>query len=223
MRKDLPPELSSVLRTYQRVELLLRGSIALFAAFLVIGMYWLGSFVGAILIALGIAALLRIPLIEPCTETRLWTEQSPEDVHATFAGPRPPVLAIQWGLADAIAHEGPGETQYTFTPMFRRGTGTMIVTTTVHGATASTGMCTIEAATTNHPWATLSIEWTEKEGGTIIDVIVHAERGFGLSYASQGIASYVLYDQILASQGLSITNRSVSFRPRNQKMRERDR
>ena len=203
--------LEDALAGYVRRERLIRVGIALLAGILIIALYWAGTFLGAILLAVIIALFFRIQFFTTSAHTVLETEKPPTTVEAEFTGSQSPVLAVQWGLATEIIQVESGKTRYEFSPRFRRGRTQMLVTTSSKQATDTGGDCTLTVTTGDTGWATIDVIWEASPTGTRVAVDITSERKFSLAYASQGISAHLQYASLLAAQGYQVDNRSVDI------------
>ena len=91
-----------ILRQYRRRERPLSWLVALSVGAVCVGIYAVISLVPAVTVGILAIMTLRVPLWRSSGTVALHTDHAPDRVVESFAGPRPPVLAFQWGLADTV-------------------------------------------------------------------------------------------------------------------------
>ena len=84
-----------VAERYLRRERPLSALVAVLAVSMFVGAYVASSLLPAVVVAGALLILLRAPVFQSSGTIRLRTDGSPETIADSFAGPRPPVLALQ--------------------------------------------------------------------------------------------------------------------------------
>lgn len=202
------PELHTVLRRYQRLERYCRVGLGVIVGGLVLAGFTLTSSMLGLLIALGVIVSLYLPLFQPQSETRLRSRHAPEEVADQWHGPRPPILAVQWGLADDIIHNNGRWVVYTFS----RFGGLRSAHMTVEHATLDESSVTVTVSVDGHPWGMYHVEWAVARDETIVSVTSRPVRAFGLKFIPQWIAANQVYEAILAAQGYAVMERTQTVR-----------
>jgi len=95
-------DVRSIAKRYHRVERAVGWLVALAAAGTFLVAFALTDLVPALAVAAGLVVAFRAPVLRRSGTTRLRTDAAPEAVIEEFASATPPVLAFQWGTADAV-------------------------------------------------------------------------------------------------------------------------
>ncbi|WP_066413135.1 hypothetical protein [Halorubrum aethiopicum] len=103
---EIPPEVASAVRRYHRVERAVSWLVALLVVAVAAAAFLSLDSLPAVLVAVGVVALVRIPLVSRSGRTRLVADADPSAVVAAFRSATPPVLAFQWAIADEINPDG---------------------------------------------------------------------------------------------------------------------
>lgn len=201
-----------VVRRYHRRERLLSGlfAAAVVAAFL--ATLVLASLVPAALVALALVVLVRAPVLRSRGTVRLATDADPAAVVDALTGSTPPVLAFQWGVADAV--ETRGETAvYRLSYLF----GLRSVEATVRAETDATAdvdrRVELVVEMDGEPWATYTVTVGEGADGTVVEYEYAADRRFGLRRVPQRLVQKRYRDELLAAQGYTVVEREERFGP----------
>ncbi|SMO60006.1 hypothetical protein [Halorubrum cibi] len=104
----IPPEVASVVRRYHRVERAVSWLVALVVVAVVLTAIRTLDLLPAALVAIGVVALVRVPIVSRSGRTRLVADADPSAVVAAFRSATPPILAFQWAAADEIDSGGEG-------------------------------------------------------------------------------------------------------------------
>ena len=205
-----PPEAATVARRYLRVERLISGGVAIgiglvgAAAFLLLPPLW------ALVPIVALIALARAPVFRSGGRARLRTDDDPESVREAFAGPTPPPLALQWGIADGI-RTGEGHVTYELSYLFGLRTVDFRVASETVTEAAEPDRVTLTATVDGRPWGTYTA-WIEPvEGGTGITVEVRSDRKFGLRRLPQYLVVRRYRDAAVEAQGYEVVERSASL------------
>ena len=105
---EIPPEVASVVRRYHRVERAVSWLVALLVVAVAAAAFLSLDSLPAVLVAVGVVALVRIPIVSRSGRTRLVADADPPVVVAAFRSATPPILAFQWAIADEIDSGGEG-------------------------------------------------------------------------------------------------------------------
>lgn len=212
MPSRTPPDdrvaaVNAVVDSYHRFERLLSGSVALAAGAVGGGLVLVLPLWQWALVVVGLVVSLRAPLVRPGGSFRLETEADPDMVRSAFAGPRPPVLAFQWGVADTVATTGDGVTYETAYLLGRRS-----VTLRVEFRDGPADVDRRLVVTRDGgPWGTYDITVSEHDGGTTVDVTVTGDRRFGLRRLPQRLLTARYRERVFDAQGYTLTERDVSL------------
>ena len=207
-RPDAP---MAVVSQYLRRERLVSGLLVVAVISLCLAVYVATSLLPAVLIGGGVAVALRFPVLRPQGTVRLRTEASPTAVEAAFSGPLPPVLAFQWGVADAVRVEN-GTATYPTSYLF----GLRSVTTAVRAKTETIAddarRVELVVTVAGQPWATYRATIREDGNGTAIIVEYDSDRRFGLRRYPQQLLLRQYHDAALDAQGYSVVERETALR-----------
>jgi hypothetical protein len=207
---DPPAEAVAVAQQYYRHSRPLTGLVALTTAGVVGVGYLLLSFWQWLLVSAVLLAIVRVPLYTTGGEYRLATAKPPETVRDEFESPTPPVLALQWGLADSIEATDDGgrfEISYLF------GVRSVTVTTACR-PTPNAPDSDFELVVTegDDPWGRYqctidTAHSNEIDAETRIDIDVQAGRRFGLRRLPQWMVATRYRDAGLEAQGYTVVDR----------------
>ncbi|SFR31062.1 hypothetical protein [Halorubrum sodomense] len=215
--------LDAAVTGYRRTERVASWTLALLAA---------GAFLAAVAafslwhgaaVALVLAVALRAPVLRRGGTTRLRTDGPPEEVTEAFASATPPVLALQWGVADEVrpASDGAGGV-YEHEWLLGLRSHSLTVDTEAEpsdGASAADGdpaaRVLIEGTLDGRPWGAYAAAVREAADGTagrtVVDVELCPRRRFGLRSLPQTLVAERYYADALAAQGYETVSRDVSF------------
>lgn len=208
-RADPPDEAVTVAGRYRRLERPLSTGFALLVA--VGGVALAFSFLPtlqATVAVLALVAAVRVPVFTSAGTTRLRTDADPETVRESFAGPTPPVLAFQWGVADAV-HPTDDGVRYDISYLF----GLRSVEMRVETSTGDGDDDPLELRVTagGEPWATYRVSVAEDGGETVVDVAVDSDRRFGPNRLPQWVVAERYRVDALAAQGYAVERRDHSL------------
>ncbi|AZH26295.1 hypothetical protein [Haloplanus aerogenes] len=201
-----PPDAVAIASRYRRLERPLSGAVALLVG--VAAAVAMLSF--PLLAALGVVAVVvlvvRAPLFTSQGTARLATEASPEAVRADFAGPTPPSLAFQWGVADAVRETESGAT-YEFSSLFGLRSTTMAVET--HREAGGDVRLVVTAG--GRPWATYEVTVTGGGEDTTVGLTWSSDRRFGLNRLPQWAIAERYRADALGAQGYTVVDREATL------------
>lgn len=229
---DVPRAATAVARRYIRVERPVSGALALVVALVFVAAYLVLPLLQALVAWVVLLAAVRAPAFRSHGTARLATDADPEAVHAEFAGPTPPVLALQWGIADRVRRTDEGavyEISYLFglrsttveTAVRQRPSSDEEAGEGVGGnaAGASDGSAgdaasgDLELAVTagGTPWATYVASVSERADRTVVDVEMNSDRRFGLRRLPQWLVAERYRQEALEAQGYEVLNRDAGL------------
>jgi hypothetical protein len=204
---DPPDEAVAVAERYRRLERPLSAGFAL----LVAGggaavAFTLLPALQAVVAVVVLAAAVQFPTFTSDGTARLRTDADPETVRETFAGPTPPVLAFQWGVADAVRPTDDGAV-YELSYLFGLRSVETRVEPTVDGDALE-----LRVTADGEPWATYRVSVAEADdGGTVVDVTVDSDRRFGPNRVPQWLVAERYREAALAAQGYTVEHRDHSL------------
>ncbi|GAA0516789.1 hypothetical protein SAMN04488066_1189 [Halorubrum aquaticum] len=230
----VPPEVAPVVRRYHRVERAVSWLVALVIVAVAVAAFLSLDTLPAVLVAVGVVAVVRVPVVRRGGHTRLVADADPSAVAAAFRSPTPPILAFQWGIADGIEVGGgsvDGETDadpdgiptthasYEFSYLFGLRSASMeleVRTASEEAAPSPDGnepVETLEASATanGRPWGTYRVSIRESDAGTVVDVELTTDRRFDLRSVPQTLVAERYFEAVLAAQGYRVADRSVSW------------
>ena len=207
---ERPPGARAVAERYRRYERPLSAlvAVAVVAAFL--ATYLTTSLVPAVGVFAGLLALVRVPIFRTRGTARLETDADADTVVDDFTGPTPPVLAFQWGIADAVVADDEAVT-YRIPYLF--GLRSVEVTVCARADAAPDGSRTVELAVTANgdPWSTYTVHVTPRDGRTAVEYEYVADRRFGLRRLPQRLVAGRYRDEALAAQGYTVVERDDQY------------
>jgi hypothetical protein len=199
-----------VAQQYLRRERPLNALVVVLAVSVFLGTYLLTALLPAVLVAVVLLIGVRFPIFQSNGTFRLRTNDDLDTVIDEFTGPVPPVLALQWGVADNISVEG-DTAIYSISYLF----GLRSADVTVHTNTGSTagGGYVIESEVTvdGHSWATYTSTISSSGEHTSIDVRYTSNRRFGLRRVPQQLIANRYRDEVLSVQGYTVVTRDAHF------------
>ena len=207
---EVPEDAAAVARRYLRVERLVSGGVAVGiglaggAAFLLLPPLW------ALVPIVALIALARAPVFRSGGRARLRTDADPESVREAFAGPTPPPLVLQWGIADDVRRVD-GGAAFDLSYLFGlRSVEMRVEAETIENVTEPDRV-ELTVTANGQPWGTYTA-WIEPvEGGTGITVEVGSDRKFGLRRLPQHLVARRYRDAALEAQGYETVERSFSL------------
>jgi hypothetical protein len=218
----VPSEAAAVARRYRRVERPVSGAVALLVGGACGLALWLLPLLPALLVAAGVAALVRVPVLRSEGRAELTTDADPGVVRAAFESATPPLLAFQWGIADEVrstADGGACEISYLF------GLRSVTMETAVRcgaGDDGDGGTGTVRdgegsddadlglvVTAGGEPWATYSASIARRDDGSVVDVEWTSDRRFGLRRLPQWLVATRYREEALAAQGFAVPERDA--------------
>ena len=233
-----PPsaDTAAAARRYHRAERAVSWLVALFAVAVVLTAIRTLDLFSAALVAVGVAALARVPLVTRNGHTRLLTDAEPAAVVSAFRSATPPILAFQWAVADEVdPGGGDGEsddgddsaggstTRATYELSYLFGLRSVSMSLEVRSLDAANGdepaangsdaVDTLEVTATagGRPWGTYRVTIREADSGTVVDVELTTDRRFGLRSVPQALVAERYVESVFAAQGYRVVDRSVSW------------
>ncbi|WP_229112458.1 hypothetical protein [Halapricum desulfuricans] len=191
---------------YLRRERPLSTLLVVLAVSVFLGAYLTTSLVPAMGVAVAEVVALRMPVLRTHGTARLSTDDDPDAVHAAFAGPRPPVLALQWGIADEVTAEGDTAT-YTISYLFGLGSTELVVRTRTETTTDGGERVELEVTENGRPWGSYTATIRRDSDRTIVDVEYGSDRHIGLRRLPQTLVARRYRDAILEAQDYTVLER----------------
>ncbi|QSG12486.1 putative membrane protein [Halapricum desulfuricans] len=190
---------------YLRRERPLSTLLVVLAVSVFLGAYLTTSLVPAMGVAVVEVVVLRMPVLRTHGTARLSTDDDPDAVRAAFAGPRPPVLALQWGIADEVAAEDDTAT-YTISYLFGLRSTELAVRTRT--ATIDGGeRVELEVTENGRPWGSYTATIRRDGDRTTVDIEYGSDRRTGLRRLPQTLVARRYRDEILEAQGYTVLER----------------
>lgn len=212
--KDLerPPAAVAVAERYLRRERPIQAVVVgiVVAAFL--WTYLETSLLPAVLVGLGLVVVARAPVLQSRGTMRLRTDDDPDAVRDAFAGATPPVLAFQWGVADAVTTDGDVAT-YEVSYLFGLRSQDVTVETRTTETADGSRRVELELAVNGHPWSTYTATVAPADGETTVDVEYESNVRFGLRRVPQQLLAGRYREAALAAQGYEVVDRDAHFGP----------
>ena len=200
--------LDAVVTRYHRLERTASGATGLFVGLAAAGLVLLLPLWQGVLAAGSVWAGFRVPVFTTGGHARLRTPLSPQTIQQSFAGPRPPVLPLQWGIADEITPLERGA-QYDLSYLFGLRSITMETTLTETPAAATDFELRVTAG--DAPWGTYGVTLIEDADATVIEITVESDRRFGLRGLPSWLIAQRYYDPALTAQGYTVVSRERSL------------
>ena len=201
----------AVAQQYLRRERPLSALVAIVVASLFIGTYLLTSLVPAVAVAAVLAVVVRAPVLRPHGTVRLRSDDDLETVRTAFAGPTPPVLVFQWGVADDVTTDDDTAT-YSTSYLFGLRSADVTVRTHTETTTHDGTRVVMEVTASNQPWATYTASIRADGDQTRIDVEYDSDRRFGLRRLPQQLFAHRYRDEALEAQGYTVIERESHLR-----------
>lgn len=207
---ERPQDGLRVAKRYLRRERLLSGLVIVVVVSLFLLSYVVTSLFPAVVVAVILIVIARAPILQSNGTVRLLTDTEFEAVVETFTGPTPPVLTLQWGVADAVIMED--RTPKYPTSYFL---GLRSAEPSVHTRTVTTPnedqQVELEILVNEKPWATYTARISDDDGQTTIEVEYTSERRFGLRRVPQQVLARRYRDAALSAQGYTVVERDAHF------------
>jgi hypothetical protein len=210
MNSERSQKAVDVAQRYLRRERPLIALVVVLAWSVFVGTYLVTALLPAVLVAAILIIGVRLPIFQSNGTLRLRTSDDLDTVVDEFSGPLPPVLALQWGVADKVSTEG-DTAIYSVSYLF----GLRSADVTVHTKTDSIADCgyVIESEVTvdDQPWATYTSTVSSSGEHTVIDVTYASNRRFGLRRVPQQLIANRYRDEVLSVQGYIVVTRDAHF------------
>lgn len=205
---ERPEDGLRVAKRYRRRERLLSGLVIVVVVSLFLLTYVTASLLPAVVVAAVLLGLARAPILQSRGTVRLQTEMEFEAVVAAFTGPTPPVLGLQWGVADAVVTEDGTPTYPTSYLLGLRSANPSVHTRTV---TTPNGeqQVELEVLVNDRPWATYTARISDDGEHTTIAVEYTSDRRFGLRRLPQQFLATRYRDVALSAQGYTVVGRDA--------------
>lgn len=220
---DSSAELDAVVTRYHRLERAASGVAGLCVGAVAAGLILALPLWQGVLAAVIVLAVFRVPLFTTGGTARFRTTATPAAVRDEFAGPRPPVLALQWGIADSVTPTEPGA---TYELSYLLGLRSITMTTTIEEPPSTAGEAssatrenpssaptefTLRATAGGSPWGSYDVTVTEQDGDTLVEIDVRSDRRFGLRGLPSWLVAQRYYDAALDAQGYTVLDRQRSL------------
>jgi hypothetical protein len=207
---ERPEDALRVAKRYLRRERLLSGIVIVLVVSLFLLTYVTMSLLPAVVLAAILVIIARAPILQSKGTVRLQTADDLETVVDEFTGPTPPVLGLQWGVADKVTIED-GTPTYPTSYLL----GLRSAEPTVHARTVTTPngdqQVELEILVNDNPWATYTARISDTDNLTIIDVEYTSDRRFGLRRVPQQLLARRYRDAVIMAQGYTVTERDAHF------------
>jgi hypothetical protein len=203
-------EALNVAKRYLRRERPLSALVVVLAVSVFYGTYLATSLLPAVVVAAILLIAARAPVLQSRGTIRLQTDDDLETVVDEFTGPTPPVLALQWGVANEVTTED-NMARYPVSYLF--GLRSVEVAVDTHTDTTSSGGYLVESEVTvnDQPWATYTSTINSTNEHTIIEVEYTSNRRFGLRRIPQELLAKRYRDDVLTAQGYKVVERDAHF------------
>lgn len=205
---EVPPDAAAVAAQYRRLERPVSGAVAVLVALIVVAaVLWL-PFLQAVVVAVVTLAAVRVPVLRSNGSARLATDEDPGTVRADFEGPTPPLLALQWGIADAVRRTD-GGAAYEIASLFGLRSTHLAVETNAPQADGRSLELVVTA--NGRPWGTYTVSIGGADGGTAVKTELRSNRRFGLRRLPQWLVAERYRVAALAAQGYTVVERDVGL------------
>lgn len=207
---DRPREALDVAKRYLRRERPLNALVVVFVVSLFLGAYIATSLLPALVVAAALLVAARAPVLQSKGTVRLRTDDDVEAVAAEFSGPTPPVLGLQWGVADGVTIAD-DTVRYPVSYLF--GLRSADVTVQTRTETTPDGGYLVESEVTvnDRPWATYCSTITRANEETLVEVEYTSNVRFGLRRIPQQLVANRYRDAVLTAQGYTVVERDAHF------------
>ncbi len=206
---DRPEAALDVAEQYLRRERPLSALVALLVVSVFVGTFLVTSLLPAVAVGAVLLAVVRAPLVRPRGSVRLRTDADVDTVVESFAGPTPPVLVFQWGIAEEIT---PGDGPVTYRVSYLFGLRSVDVTVRTRTTDRADGRrVSLEVTADGHPWATYTVDVSRADGHTVVDYEYRADRRFGLRRLPQRVIAARYRDEALRVQGYRVVEREAEY------------
>lgn len=203
-------EALNVAKRYHRRERPLSAFVVILVVSVFHGTYLATSLLPAIVVAAILLIAARAPVLQSRGTIQLQTDDDLETVVDDFTGPTPPVLALQWGVANEVTTE---DNMAIYPVSYLFGLRSVEVAVDTHTDTTSSGGYLVESEVTvnDQPWATYTSTINSTNEHTIIEVEYTSNRRFGLRRIPQELLAKRYRDDVLTAQGYTVVERDAHF------------
>ena len=208
---ERPREALRVARRHLRRERFLSALVVTLVVSLFLGTYVTTSLFPAVVVAVVLVVIARAPIMQSTGTVELRTDDDPETVLDALTGPTPPVLALQWGVADEVTSED-GVPTYPTSYLLGLRSVKPIVRTQVETTPNGEHQVEIEITVNDNPWATYTAKISDDDVQTIVDAEYTSNRRFGLRRVPQQLLAERYRDAALVAQGYTVVERDAHFR-----------
>jgi hypothetical protein len=207
---ERPQEALRVARRYLRRERLVNALVVTLVVSLFLGTYVMTSLVPAVVVGAVLIVVARAPILQSTGTVQLRTDDGPETVLDSLTGPTPPVLALQWGVADEVTRED-GIPTYPTSYLFGLRSVKPTVRTQAETTPSAEHHVELEILVNDNPWATYTATIRDADDQTIVDVEYTSTRRFGLRRVPQQLLAKRYRDAALMAQGYTVVERDAHF------------
>jgi len=175
---------------------------------LFLGTYVTTSLFPAVVVAVVLVVIARAPILQSTGTVELRTDDGPETVLDAFTGPTPPVLALQWGVADDVIRED-GVATYPTSYLFGLRSVKPTVRTQAETTPDGEHRVELEIVVNDNPWATYTATIRDADDHTIVEVEYTSTRRFGPRRVPQQVLAERYRDAALIAQGYTVVERDA--------------
>ena len=208
---DATETLDTVVTRYRRAERAASWATALFVGLVAAGLILSLPLWQGLPAAVVILVVFRVPLFTTGGTARLRTTATPTAVREAFSGAQPPVLVMQWAIAEGRTATTDGA---TFELSYLLGLRSITMSTTIAETPAAETDFELRVTAGDKPWGSYGVTLAENGDETIIEIDVRSDRRFGLRGLPSWLIAQRYYDAALTAQGYTVCSRarSLSFR-----------
>lgn len=208
----------AVANRYHRLERAVSWTLAILLAVTSVTALVRLSLLPGVLAVVGLLALARAPIVERRGTARLHTDRDLESVRFDFTSPKPPMLALQWGVADDVTPTADGATyEYSYLFGLRSATFALEVRLGAHQAgpepdgPARDSTLELMGTVNGRPWGTYDVALESTDEGTLVHVEMTTDKRVGLIALAQAAVSRRYYADALATQGYAVLEHERSL------------
>ena len=207
---ERPRGARTVAERYRRYERPLSALVAVAVVVTFLATYLATSLVPAVGVFAGLLALVSVPIFRLRGTVRLETDADADAVVDAFTGPTPPVLAFQWGIADAVVVD---DEAVTYRVSYLFGLRSVEVTVRARANSTPERGRTVELTVTaeGDPWSTYTVHVTSHDSRTAVEYEYVSDRRFGLRRLPQRLVAGRYRDEALAAQGYTVVERDSRY------------
>jgi len=202
----VPPATRRIVERYGRIERMVSGLVAVLTGVLVAAAILTLPLLPGLAAALLVVTAVRVPAFGTDGRLELSTDHAPDAVLADFEGPRPPVLAFQWGRADRVRETDDG-TALEFSYL----AGRRSVTMSLESQRRTDGTLELTILENERPWGRYLVRIRDNRGETVVDVDYGSERRFGLRRLPQMLVARRYREAVLRTQGYEVRTSGVGL------------